>query len=62
MKNNVEITKEAFKAIVQDTVASSVVEKEFARFTYFFAKGCRLLQLENHCAGVVQFYIQDIND
>lgn len=59
----VEITKEAFNAIVeneQDSFAGNN-KNELAEITDFYAKGVILRTIYNFVSNTKQYYIQDIN-
>ncbi len=63
MNYTVEITKEAFHAIIPqqlDAFKGSDVT-EHAETSYFTANGCNLLTVHNFVSNVTQYYIQDIN-
>jgi hypothetical protein len=58
----IEITKEAFKALVPiEMPNSSVREGESARRIYYYSNGVKLQTVHNFVAGTLQYYIQDIN-
>jgi hypothetical protein len=58
----IEITKEAFKALVPiEMPNSSVREGELARRIYYYSNGVKLQTVENHVSCTMQYYIQDIN-
>ena len=60
----IEITKEAFNAIIGEnkTEACTGIEtKETARFIRYHAKGVNLQSVENFVSCVTQYYVTDIN-
>ena len=62
MDHSVEITRDAYRALVDATVANaSVEETELAHKIYYNVKGMRVLVLLNYIGGIEQYYIQDIN-
>ena len=62
MDNAVEITREAFKALVtNDVKCYSLINNELYSAYYYFANGCYLTQVYNFTSCTTQYYIQDIN-
>ena len=63
MKNTIEVTKEAFNAIIDNEqncfVCSNI--KEHAEITHFVAKGVKAITVLNFIGNIKQYYIQDIN-
>ena len=60
----IEITKEAFNAIIganKTEACQSIETTEPARFIRFHAKGVNLQSVENFVARVTQYYVTDIN-
>tara|TARA_R110000772_G_scaffold264507_1_gene385117 strand:- start:2 stop:193 length:192 start_codon:yes stop_codon:yes gene_type:complete len=58
-----EITKEAFKSIVENEQESFDYNQKFelAEKTFFKAKGMQLLTIFNFISNVKQYYLLDIN-
>lgn len=63
MKHTIEITKEAFLAIVGTGVHTQreVETQEHAEFVRYEAMGVWLVAVTNFVSGVTQYYVQDIN-
>ena len=62
MNNAVEITREAFKALVtNDVKCINILNKELYSAYYYHTKGCNLMQVDNFASCTTQYYIQDIN-
>ena len=60
--HTVEISKQAFKAIVSNEAMPYLVEgMEHYRKTFFTEKDTNLVMVENFTSFVTQYYIQDIN-
>lgn len=58
----IEITKEAFKALVPvDMPNIDVKNEELARRIYYYSHGVKLQSVNNYISGTIQYYIQDIN-
>ncbi len=58
---NVEITKEAFNALLNRAKPESTEQGEHYRKTLYLNKGVQLIELENFLSCVTQYYVQDIN-
>jgi hypothetical protein len=57
----IEITKEAFRALVPvDMPNTDVKNEELARRIYYYSHGVMLQTVENYISGTMQYYIQDI--
>ncbi len=63
MDNTIEITREAFWAIIGDDQKALIraKETELAFFEYYYSKGVKLMAVYNHVSAVWQYYVQDIN-
>jgi|SouAtlMetagenome_1021521.scaffolds.fasta_scaffold185219_1 hypothetical protein len=60
----IEITKEAFNAILganKSEACQEIETTEPARFIWYNAKGVNLHSIENFVSCVTQYYITDIN-
>lgn len=58
----VEITKEAFHALVPDYAPCVKAEStEFANRIEWESHGVLVIQLDNYASCVTQYYVQDIN-
>ena len=60
----IEITKEAFNAILganKSEACQGIETTEPARLIRYYAKGVHLQSVENFVARVTQYYITDIN-
>ena len=59
---NIEITKQAFDQLVKhnEKSISDTVKNDHSKSVYK-VHGCIVTLLNNHVAGVTQYYIQDIN-
>ena len=58
----IEITKEAFDALVpQDLPVASVKAGSLYRRVFYISNGVKLQMLENYPSCIRQYYIQDIN-
>ena len=60
----IEITKEAFNAIIganKAEVCQGIETTEPARFIRYCAKGVNLQSVENFVSRVTQYYVTDIN-
>jgi hypothetical protein len=58
----IEITKEAFRALVPvDMPNIEVKNEELARRIYYYSHGVKLQSVENFLSFTTQYYIQDIN-
>tara|TARA_R110000868_G_scaffold224503_5_gene476652 strand:- start:226 stop:417 length:192 start_codon:yes stop_codon:yes gene_type:complete len=60
----IEITKEAFTAIIganKSEACQGIDGTELARFIRYHAKGVNLQSVENFVSRVTQYYITDIN-
>lgn len=59
--HTVEITREAFRAIVGAGFCVAIEEYQLYSIRKFSEMGVILFTVENYVSGVVQYYIQDIN-
>ena len=60
----IEITKEAFNAIIganKTEACQSIETTEPARFIRYYANGVNLQSVENFVSCVTQYYVTDIN-
>ncbi len=60
----IEITKEAFNAIIganKTKACQSIETTEPARFIRYYANGVNLQSVENFVSRVTQYYVTDIN-
>jgi len=58
----VEITKEAFRALVPaELPCVKVKETELSHRIEWESYGITVIQLENYASGATQYYVQDIN-
>jgi hypothetical protein len=57
----IEITKEAFKALVPlDMPNTEVKTTRYSRCTHYYSNGVKLQTVENYVSCTMQYYIQDI--
>lgn len=62
MNGYIEITREAFKTLVDlNTPCDKVEQKESYCKLYYIAHGIRLMQVDNYNSFCTQYYIQDVN-
>lgn len=62
MNGYIEITREAFKALVSlNTPCDKVEQKESYCKLHYIAHGIKLMQVDNYNSFCTQYYIQDIN-
>lgn len=60
-KHTVQITYEAFNALVGCALAVQCQETELAYYERFNVEGVNAFTIFNHVSSTVEYYVQDIN-